>query len=124
MQLAMRSTMRDVRGGAPAERDVNLYAFLAARARAASRGSLALTAAGAGIAAIAAVMLGAGHWMVLTTCYLAWSYAVWGLVFAPREQMPRRWRIVELLIVASDTILAAAVVVGVFYLALGPRWML
>jgi hypothetical protein len=124
MQLVIRSTMRDQRAGAEPSRDVNVYALLAARARAASRRSLAWTAAGAGGVAVAAVLLGAGHWTVLTACYLVWSYAVWGLVFGPTHPSTRTWRSIELLIVGSGTALAVVLFVGVFYLALGPRWML
>lgn len=122
MQLAMHSTMRDPRVGASA--DVTAYTLLAARARATSRRALGAVAAAAGVIALAAVLLGIAHWTLLTACYLAWSYAVWGLVFGPEHPRSRAWRTVEYLLVASDTALAIVLAVGLFFLALGPRWVL
>lgn len=124
MQLTMHSTMRDPHAGAPPSTDMTVYALLAARARAASRRTLAAVAAGAGVVALAAVLLGLAHWTLLTACYLLWSFAVWGLVFGPEHPPSRPWRAAEYLLVASDTILAIALAVGLFFLALGPRWVL
>lgn len=122
MHLALRSSMRDSRVGAP--EGVTVYSMLAARARAASTRTLAALAAGAGVVALAAVLLGHAHWTLLTACYLGWSFAVWGLVFGPEHPRSTPWRAVEYLLVASDTALAVALGIGLFFLALGPRWML
>lgn len=122
MHLAVRSSMRDSRVGAPDS--VTVYSVIAARARAASARTLAAIAAGAGAVALGAVVLGLAHWTLLTACYLVWSIAVWGLVFGPDHPRSRPWRAVEYLLVASDTALAAALGIGLFFLALGPRWML
>lgn len=122
MHLAVRSSMRDPRVGAPDS--VTVYSVIAARARAASPRTLAAVAATAGALALGAVLLGLAHWTVLTACYLVWSIAVWGLVFGPDHPRSRPWRAVEYLLVASDTALAVALGVGLFFLALGPRWML
>lgn len=116
--------MRDPHAGAPASTDVTVYALLAARARATSRRTLGTTAACAGVVALATVLLGVTHWTLLTACYLVWSFAVWGLVFAPPHPRTVAWRSAEYLLVASDTVLAAALTVGLFFLALGPRWVL
>lgn len=122
MQLAIRNTMRDPRAGARA--DVTVYSMLASRARAASRRTLAAIAAAAGCVALVAAIAGLAHWTLLTACYLLWSYAVWGLVFGPAHPPTRAWRLTEAFLVVSDTILAIALGVGLFYLALGPRWVL
>lgn len=122
MHLALHSAMRDSRAGASADADV--YTVLAARARATSPRVLGAIAAAAGVVALAAVVLGIGDWTLLTACYLVWSFAVWGLVFGPAHPPTRRWRAVELFIVVSDTVLAIALGIGLFFLALGPRWML
>jgi hypothetical protein len=122
MQIALRSAAREPRAGARV--DPTIYSLLASRARAASRRALATLAVGAGLAALAAVALGVGHWTVLTGCYLVWSFAVWGLVFGPAHPKTRAWRGVEIALVSVDTLLAAALIIGLFYLALGPRWML
>ena len=122
MHLALRSSMRDSRVGAPD--GVTVYSMLAARGRAASTRTLAAVAAGAGLVALAAVLLGHAHWTLLTACYLVWSFAVWGLVFGPEHPRSRPWRAVEYFLVASDTALAVVLAIGLFFLALGPRWML
>lgn len=122
MQLALHSTMRDPHVGAPV--DATVYTLLASRARAASTRTLGGIAAGAGIVALTAVLLGHAHWTLLTACYLVWSFAVWGLVFGPAHPRSRAWRTVEYLLVISDTMLAIVLAVGVFFLALGPRWVL
>jgi len=122
MQITLHSTMRDPHAGAPA--DVTIYRLLAARGRAASGRTLGAIAAGAGAVALAAVLLGRAHWTLLTACYLVWSFAVWGLVFGPAHPRSRAWRSVEYLLVASDTVLAVALAVGLFFLALGPTWVL
>jgi len=122
MHLAVRSSMRDSRVGA--QESVTLYSVIAARARAASTRTLAAVAAGAGAIALGAVLLGHAHWTFLTACYLVWSIAVWGLVFGPEHPRSRPWRALEYLLVASDTALAMALGIGLFFLALGPRWML
>lgn len=122
MHLALHSAMRDSRVGPSADADV--YALLATRARAASPRTLGAIAAAAGAVALGAVIVGIGDWTLLTACYLVWSFAVWGLVFGPAHPPTRRWRVAELFIVVSDTLLAIALGIGLFFLALGPRWML
>lgn len=124
MQLTMHSTLRDPHAGAPATSNVTIYKLLAARARATSRRTLGAVSAGAGLTALAAVLLGAAHWTLLTACYLVWSFAVWGLVFAPEHPRSPAWRATEYLLVASDTILVIALAGALFFLALGPRWVL
>lgn len=124
MQLTMHSTMRDERAGTEPSRDVNLYVFLGARARNASRATLASIAAGAGVVALVAVALHVMSWMLLTACYVVWSYAVWGLVFTRPHRTTLGWRATEYFLVGSGTAFAAILLIGLFYLALGPRWML
>jgi hypothetical protein len=114
--------MRDSRVGAPDS--VTVYSLIAVRARAASARTLAAVAVCAGAVALGAVVLGLAHWTLLTACYLLWSIAVWGLVFGPEHPHSRPWRTVEYLLVASDTALAGVLGIGLFFLALGPRWML
>lgn len=101
-----------------------IFSLLADRARHTPRRVLAIVAASAGIAALLAAAAGIATWWLLTLCYLAWSFAVWGLVFGPAHPRTRAWRGVELLLVVSDACLATIVAIALFYLALGPRWML
>lgn len=124
MQLTLHGSMRGPHVGRAAPVNGTIYAVLAARARAASRRTLGAIAAGAGVVALAAVLLGQGDWTLLTACYLVWSFAVWGLVFGPEHPRSRTWRAIEYLLVASDTVLAITLGVGLFFLALGPRWVL
>lgn len=100
-----------------------IFSLLAAVARRTPRRALAATALVAGGAALALTAGGVATWWLLALCYLAWSFAVWGLVFAPAHPHTAAWRGVELVLVVSDSALAAAIALALLYLAIGPGWI-
>lgn len=102
----------------------SIFTLLAATARAASSRSLALIALGAGLAALALSVAHAESWIAYATCYVVWAFASWGLLFrGPRSPRGLAFAANRLLVV-SATAVTVAIGVGLFFLALGPRWML
>lgn len=100
-----------------------IFSLLAALARRTRRRTLGGIALIAGAAALGGTIAGIAPWWLLALCYLAWSFAVWGLVFAPPHPRTAAWRGVELVLVVSDTALAASVAIALLYLAIGPGWI-
>lgn len=103
----------------------SVYAVLASSARRLTTRELSGIAAASGIVALAAAALGRASWMLLAACYLGWCFAGWGILFrsAAAQRRPA-WRALQFTIVASATCVFAALVIGVFFWALGPSWVL
>lgn len=100
-----------------------IFSLLAARARRTRRRTLGGIALVAGAVALGGTIAGVAPWWLLALCYLSWSFAVWGLVFAPPHPRTPAWRGLELVLVASDATLAAGIAAALLYLAIGPGWI-
>jgi hypothetical protein len=105
----------------------NVFSVLAGAGRRLSFGELAAIAAVSGVAALAAAAIGRASWLLLAACYVAWSFAGWGIMFhdaAPSRPRTRRWRAFQWMLVGSATAVFTAFGVGLFFWALGPAWKL
>ena len=102
----------------------SVFAVLASSARRLSYAELSSIAAASGIIALAAASLGIASWMLLAACYVVWCFAGWGILFHTSTPRTRRWRAFEWTIVGSASAVCVILGVGVFFWALGPRWIL
>ena len=107
----------------PASRET-VFGMLASSARSLSYHELSVLSAACGAIALAAAISGVASWMLLAACYIAWSFAGWGILFHSEKPPLGAWRILHLVIVGSAATVAVVLGVGVFFWALGPRWML
>lgn len=103
----------------------SIYSVLASIARRLTSDQLSAIALLSGVMAAAAAITHHASWMLLSTCYIAWCFAGWGILFhspmAPRTAVSRG---LQLVIAASASGVFAALAVGVFFWALGPSWKL
>lgn len=102
----------------------SIFAVLATAARRLSYGDLSVIAAASGVVALAAALLGQASWMLLSACYVVWCFAVWGILFHTSTPRTARWRALQWTIAGSASAVAVILGVGVFFWALGPRWVL
>jgi hypothetical protein len=102
----------------------SLFVVLASSARRLSYGELSMIAAASGIAALAAAAFGTASWMLLSACYVAWCFAGWGILFHASTPRTLRWKAFEWTLVGSASAVCVILGVGVFFWALGPRWIL
>jgi hypothetical protein len=102
----------------------NVFEMLASSARSLSFHELSVLAAASGAIALAAAASGVASWMLLAGCYVAWSFAGWGILFHADKPRSGAWRILHLLIVGSTTAVSIVLGIGLFFWALGPRWVL
>ena len=105
----------------PAE---SVFAILASFARKLSDVELGSLAVASGVTAVVAAMLGVASWGLLGACYVAWSFAGWGIVFRSDLQRTAPWRALEFLIVGSATGVLALIGVACFFWTLGSHWQL
>jgi hypothetical protein len=103
----------------------SVYAVLASSARRLTYGELSVIAGASGLIALAAAAFGRASWMLLAACYIAWCFAGWGILFhSPSIPRTATWRALNLTIAVSATGVFVALAFGVFFWALGPRWIL
>ena len=102
----------------------SIFAVLASSARRMSYGELSIIAAGSGVAALTAVALARASWMLVAVCYVLWCFASWGLLFRSATPRSAGWRAFHWLIVGSGSAVFVTLLVGLFFWALGPRWVL
>lgn len=108
-----------------AEPRENAYALLASLARRLRYSELSGIAVVSGIVALGATAAGRASWMLLAVCYVAWCFAGWGILFRSAAALRSgAWRALQLTIVVSSTFVFGALVVGTFFWALGPSWVL
>ncbi|MDQ2889748.1 MAG: hypothetical protein M3R65_04210 [Gemmatimonadota bacterium] len=102
----------------------SVFSLLASLARSRSYGELSGVAAASGLVALGASVIGRPGWMVLSLCYLGWCFASWGLLFhASGSPSPLR-RLLGIILVSSGAAVSTILITGVFFWALGPRWVL
>ena len=102
----------------------SIFVVLASSARRMSYRELSTIAAGSGVVALMAVAVGKASWMLLSACYVVWCFASWGLLFSSSTPRSAAWRMFHWLIVGSASAVFAALLAGLFFWALGPRWIL
>ncbi len=102
----------------------SVFVVLASSARKLSYGELSSIAAASGVIALAAAALGIASWMLLAACYVVWCFAGWGILFHSSTPRTLPWRAFEWTIVGSASAVCIVLGVGVFFWALGPRWIL
>lgn len=102
----------------------NVFLMVESSARHLSYGALSVIAAASGVIALAAAASGRASWMLLAACYVAWCFAGWGILFHSFTPATIPWRLLRLTIAASAATASLAIAIGIFYWALGPRWVL
>lgn len=102
----------------------NIFAILASAARKLSYGDLSVIAAASGAVALVAAVIGHASWMLLSACYVAWCFAGWGILFHTATPRTARWKAFQWTVVGSASIVAVVLGIGIFFWALGPRWVL
>jgi hypothetical protein len=76
-----------------------------------------------GLVGLAAVRLGRGSWLVPGIAFVAWSFSGWRLFFADARNN-RTIRILGYVFLATGLLAAAAVMMKLYLVALGPAWKL
>jgi|1185.fasta_scaffold220286_1 hypothetical protein len=76
-----------------------------------------------GVVALVAARLGRGSWVVPGIAFVVWCLSGWQLFFADARNN-RAIRILGYLFLATGLLVAAAVMVKLYLLALGPAWKL
>ncbi len=102
----------------------SVLGLLAGFARRLSYGQLSMVAAVSGVAALIATVAASGSWVLLGICFIAWSFASWGMLFHEPTPHGGTARLVEFIIVGSASVVVVILLTAVFFWALGPRWML
>lgn len=87
------------------------------------RDLLAVSALAASAALLAAI-LGATSWILPAIAYVIWCFSAWGILFARRSRAGRSGHVMEQLLVATGFGVAIAILIALFFLALGPPWVL
>lgn len=95
---------------------------LGGQLRTVSPRALGATGLGAGLIALATVVLGSTSWMLLGTAHVAWILSGWALFVGPNPRRPVVAALGSFLLL-SATVAAFAVLVGVYLAALGPSWV-
>jgi len=85
--------------------------------------TLRLLGIGSGLVALAAVLLGAGSWILLGSMFVIWCYAGWAIFFGERARIAPAMLAAEYVLVASGLIVALGVLTGLYLIALGPSWV-
>jgi hypothetical protein len=88
-----------------------------------SRRALGAVGLGSGLIGLVAVRLGVGSWMVLGTAFVAWSFSGWQLFFADSGNH-RAMRILGKIFLSTGLLVAAAILLKIYLMALGPAWVL
>lgn len=102
----------------------SVFTVLAGLARRQSRGRLATIALLSGAIALIATLLGHVSWILLAACYVTWDFAMWGMIFGPRPAVSRQELALHYFMIVSGAAVFAIAIMGLFFVALGPRWML
>jgi hypothetical protein len=88
-----------------------------------SRRALGAVGLGSGLLGLVAVEVGAGSWIVLGTAFVAWSFAGWQLFFADSRNH-QTVRILGKIFLSTGLLVAAAILLKIYLIALGPAWVL
>ena len=104
--------------------DENVFGILAALGRRSASRTLGAVAAASGVIAFGLALAGRADWTVSGICYVVWCFASWGLLFPSGRPATKTGRAVELILVGSAFAVSVIVLAGLFFRALGPRWML
>jgi len=103
--------------------DENVFSSLAEEARRYSPGSLAAVGLGSGALALGAALIGIRSWIVPGAAFVLWIFSGCALFFRTKPTS-RLVSISALFLLLSGTLVALAVLVGLYLLALGPSWVL
>ncbi len=103
--------------------DENVFSVLAAEARGFAPRRLAAVGGGSGAIALAAALLGVRSWIVPAAAFALWLFSGCALFFRARPTS-RLVSIAALFLLMSGIVVALAVIVGLYLLALGPSWVL
>jgi hypothetical protein len=103
--------------------DENVFSVLAEEARRFSPRSLAAVGLGSGALAFGAALIGIRSWIVPGAAFVLWLFSGCGLFFRTKPTS-RLVSISVFFLVLSGTLVALAVLVGLYLLALGPSWKL
>jgi hypothetical protein len=72
---------------------------------------------------LTAVRLGVGSWIVLGLAFVVWCLSGWRLFFAG-SQDNRAVRVLGYIFLSTGLLVAAAIVVKLYLVVLGPPWIL
>ncbi len=103
--------------------DEEVFSFLAEEASRFSPRSLGALGLGAGALAFGAALLGVRSWIVFGAAFVLWLFSGCCLFFRT-ERASRLVSISVSFLVLSGTLIALAVLVALYLLALGPSWKL
>jgi hypothetical protein len=96
---------------------------LSRQRKAVSRRALGAMGLGSGLIGLAAVILGFGSWLILGTALVVWCFSGWHLFFAG-SRSNRVVRVLGYFFLSTGFLVAAAIVLKLYLLALGPAWKL
>lgn len=76
-----------------------------------------------GLIGLLAVILGIGSWMILAFAFVVWCVSGWRLFFADAADS-RVVRFLGYIFLSTGLLVAAAIVLKLYLIALGPAWKL
>ena len=78
---------------------------------------------GSGLIGLVSVALGMGSWMILGAAFVVWCFSGWGLFFADSGNN-RDVRVLGYIFLSAGLLVAAAMALKLYLVALGPAWQL